>query len=543
MADGNGGQKVRLLVADDELIIREGIRSGIEWHRLGISLIGAAANGRAALELLQREPADILLTDINMPVMDGIELCRQARRLYPNLKIIVLSGYEEFEFAKQALEVSAMKYILKPFTREELEETLVDAASDIRRHMDMESDRELAMARLQESLPLLVENVLNRLVEGRIEPAEAVFKLQQLDIVLGNGLFVVLIVEQDQQTSGEEQSMRSGSGLMTVMMKDVLREALGDRHPGVVFSGLSDHAVCILRLERQELYEDVLDLAEALKSRLMQMLQVTVSIGVGGFKQGTAGIRESYREALESLQYRFLIGRGAVIPIEQINLGGGGDYFSIPDGYADRLVLAVRYGNTQGIRGEVDALMDYMKSHAGARTVELKLAVKELVSLVLRQLVQSGNRLREHMGGDFDPYRLIDGYPTMEDMQRGLSGLLLDISSYIHDKRSNRLRIAIRQAVQFINSHYHLEELSINMLSEELKMNTSYFSRLFKQETGATFTEYLTRVRIDKAKELLRTTTKRISEITYEVGLKDPYYFSTVFKKYNGVNPTEYREG
>lgn len=154
MAKGETAQAVRPLVADDEFIIRDGIRSHMNWAELIIRLIGAAENGKEALNMLADVPADILLTDIHMPVMDGIELCREARKRYPNMKIIILSGFEEFEFAMQALEVSVMKYLLKPFTRKELEEVLLDASSDIRHHQRLESNLQVTKVRLQDSLPL-----------------------------------------------------------------------------------------------------------------------------------------------------------------------------------------------------------------------------------------------------------------------------------------------------------------------------------------------------------------------------------------------------
>lgn len=542
MQTGEAPQPIKLLVADDEFIIREGIRSHINWTELGIRLMGAAENGKEALDMLADEPADILLTDVHMPVMDGIELCREARKRYPNLKIIILSGFEEFEFAKQALEVSAMRYLLKPFTRKELEEVLLDASRDIRHYRRLESNLEVTMVRLQESLPLLCENVLNRLVEGRLHPEEVRAKLELLDISLKGSRFVVLVAEKDHNDGRGAGQPGANEELMTVLMKDEFGMALKERGQGVVFSGLNANAVCILEVGPDDLYEQVLDFAEAVKARIQTALKLTVSIGVGAIRPGYAGIAVSYREAQESLAYRFLIGQDSVIPIDRINLSDSAAFFAIPEEYGERLAMAVRYGNNRGIRGELDSLFDYMRGGTGGKISELRLAVKDFLAMTLRQLGLSGNRLKDLYGTDFDPYTAIDRYKTMDDMYRGLCTMIQELSGYIHDKRGNKLRNVIQRAVDYIQSHYHLEELSINTLSEELSMNASYFSRLFKQETGATFTEYLTKTRLERAKELLKGTTKRISEITYEVGMKDPYYFSTLFKKYTGINPTEFRE-
>lgn len=152
---------MKLLIADDEALIRDGIRNHIDWGKYGIEIAGVEENGLAALRVLEKEPIDILVTDIRMPRMDGIELSREARRRYPNIKIIILSGYEEFEFAQQALELSVMKYLLKPFTRPELEEAVVQAKEEVDSMRRAERRMSVTMDQLRRSLPLLRDRYLN----------------------------------------------------------------------------------------------------------------------------------------------------------------------------------------------------------------------------------------------------------------------------------------------------------------------------------------------------------------------------------------------
>lgn len=536
---------VKLLVADDEYIIRDGIRKQIDWNGLGIELVGAVENGRIALELLKNDTIDILLTDIHMPFMDGIQLCREARKLHPNIKIVVLSGYEEFEFAKQALELSVMKYILKPFTRKELEEAVLQAKNEVTAHRMMETTLQVTMERLQESFPLLREKVLTRLVEGRLGQREARKKLEWLEVPLSGERSAVMIVEQDESYSPplqDEEGETKSSDLMLLMLRDEIERFLRNRAQALVFNGLNANVICILDQIDDQRHEDLYDIAVQIKAHLLDVINVSVSIGLGGVKRDFAGIAQSYREALEALEYRFLIGESSVIPIDYINLADSSAMFFLPEKHADNLVTATRIGNKAGIRGELDAIFAALRECSGLGIPAIRLCMKEFLVHTLRLLLQSGLRLKALYGNDFDPYSELDGYKTMDDMHRGLRELFIDISEFIRDKRGNKKRTVIEKAIELILTRYHIEELSINQLSEELQMNTSYFSRLFKQETGNTFTEYLTQIRIEKAKEMLLGTTLRVSEITFRIGMKDPFYFSTLFKKYTGLNPTDFRE-
>ncbi|GAA3408168.1 helix-turn-helix domain-containing protein [Paenibacillus hodogayensis] len=534
---------VKLLLADDELIIRDGIRNKMDWSGMGIELVGAAENGKVALDMLKNGPVDILLTDIHMPYMDGIQLCREARKLHPNIKIVVLSGYEEFEFAQQALEFSAMKYMLKPFTSRELEQIVLQAKQEVTGHRRAESTLQLTMKRLQESFPLLREKVLTRLVEGRMNEREARQKLDSLEIALTGERFAVWVVEPETVTipsAGAQNGVDAGE-LLLLMLRDEIEGFMRNRRRAVVFSGLNANIVCIVEGDDGEL-PHLFDLPETLKAHVFASLDMPVSIGLGGVKLGLEGIAGSYQEALEALEYRFLIGDNSVIPVDYINFEDEPDQVTISEKHIEKLTTAVRLGNKAGIRGELDAVFGAIRGSAGLPISDIKLYMKEFLAVALRQLLQSGVRLKEIYGKDFDPYSTVDHYRTMDDMQRGLRTMFAEISDFVRDKRGNKTRSVIQRAVEYIDVHYRIEDLSINRLSEELQMNTSYFSRLFKQEMGCTFTEYLTRTRIEKAKHLLRGTTMRVSEITFEVGLKDPFYFSTLFKKVTGVNPTEYRE-
>ncbi|PYI53985.1 response regulator [Paenibacillus flagellatus] len=545
---------VKLLLADDEPIIREGIRNKLDWDALGIELVGAAEDGKAALELLKSEPVDILLTDIHMPRMDGIQLGREARKLYPNIKIVILSGHEDFEFAKQALELSAMKYMLKPFTRSELEQAVLQAKREVAGYRQAESSLRLTMKRLQESYPLLRENVLTSLVEGRLNERGARQKLESLEIDLTGDRFAVWIVEPEppagRRTGAEHKPLSAGAADRggdaeeppLLRLRDGIEAYLRDRKRAAVSFGSGAGVICILEGDGPEDRDRLPDLAEGVKAHVRETMNVPVTIGMGGVKCGLEGIAESYREATEALAYRFWTCGSSVISAGSIRSLTEPGRFAVPEKHIEKLTAAALQGDEAGIRGELEAIFAFIRSRTGVSITEIKIGMKEFLAHALRRLPDSGARLAERYGKEYDPYSAVDRYRTMDEMEQQLHGLFLDLSDFVRDKRGGRTRTVIRKAIELIEAHYRVEDLSINRLAEELHMNASYFSRLFSQETGYTFTEYLTMTRLEKAKLLLRDTSLRVSEIAFEIGLRDPFYFSTLFKRYTGLKPTEYRE-
>lgn len=534
---------VKLLVVDDEFIIREGIKTKMDWNRLGVELVAVAENGYEALETLKAGPVDILITDIRMPVMDGIQLSREAMKLHPNLKIIILTGYEEFEYAKQALELSALSYMLKPFTKQELEDTILLAKREIIGHRTVESHLKITMERLEQSFPLLKERYLNQLVSERLPLKEIKSRLQLVDIHFQSDTFAVMIVELDKTDGLEQLPEHDGnSELLQLVVKDEAEQYLQTVQPSVVFSGLNSHIVCIIDIVKSDKHDELFELAENMKAYIENTLQVSVSVGIGGIKHGIKGIPESFREAMEAIEYRFLVGKSSIIPIDYINIQSEQTIAGLSDSHAERIIAVVRSGNKLGIRGELDAIFTTIKEMKTSSISDIKLYMKEFLVKTITRLLHSSIRLRDMYSRDYDPYSLVDDYQTINDMHKGIRTLYFDISDYIRDKRGNKQRKVIEKAIEEIQANYDNENLSIQMLSEQLQMNTSYLSRLFKQEAGNTFTEFLAKYRIEKAKQYLVETTLRVSEITYRVGLKDPFYFSTLFKKYVGQNPTDYRE-
>lgn len=534
---------MKLLIVDDEFLIRDGIQNKINWSDFGIEVVGSAENGEAALDVLKKEAVDILVTDIRMPKMNGLELSREARKLYPNIKIILLSGFEEFEFAKQALELSVMKYLLKPFTRKELEEAILQAMDEVKSMQRVEHQLVITMDRLQRSLPLLRERYLNEWVSGQLSAEELHGKLQMVDIQPGDGSFAVIVtvLDEAEQISPLHASANHSDVLSLLLVEDI-PQWIGSGQ-GHTFQSVKGAIVTILDGLRDA--EEGYKTAEIIKDRARQALGLTVSVGLGRLKPGSEGVAESYREALEAVEYRFLVGKNSIIPCDLITFNGSSKWTGIPDDLAETIISAIRTGKRDEMRAGLSLLFNTLKTGQRLSISDIKICMTEFLAKVLTDLLQTGVRLKDIYAKDvkeYNPYSAIADYKTIDDLQQGLGLLFGDLSGYILDRRGGKKRQMIELALDYIHSHYQEEDLSIYAVSEKLYINPTYFSRLFKQEVGCTFTDYLTKTRLEGAKQWLKGSSHRVSEIAFMVGFKDPFYFSTLFKKQVGMNPTEFRE-
>lgn len=530
---------IKLLAVDDEPIILNGIKNYVKWDRLGIQLIGAEANGIKALETLKNNPVDILVTDINMPYMNGIELSREAKKLYPDIKIILLTGYEEFEYARQAIDIGALKYLLKPFTRLELEETIRIAKEQLEERIRLEEDISLLKKRVEKSFPLLKERYLNRLITGELTENISL-TLSSVEIELRAKMFSVILIQIDDKTEFNKLSIKATEkDIINAYMKEIIYDSLKTNSNSLIFNSYDGKTVCIFSDYNEEA---VVEFAEKIRAYVKATYGITVSIGLGKAYEGLGNIYKSYEEAKEALEYRFLLGDNSIIPIEYINFSADTSTEKTASINASELISAVKSGDKASVRHLLKCFSDEIQNNKGISIVDIRLDLKQLVSRIILELLQSTARLKDIFSEDYDPYSQIDSYETLQEMCEGVESFLNSISSFIIDKRGNKKRSIIEKSLDFINSNYHEYELSINEVSEYISMNTSYYSRLFKQEMGITFTEYINKLRVEKAKMLLKNSVLRVSEISYKIGFKDPFYFSTIFKKYTGVNPTEYRE-
>ena len=518
----------KVFFVEDEIITREGIRDNIDWRASGFEFCGEASDGELALPLLRAAQPDVLITDIKMPFMDGLQLSKVVREHMPWVKIVILSGHDEFEYAQKAIGLGVTDYLLKPVTVQKLQTVL----HKLNIQLDQERMEKERLKELQEQVEdhreSLRERLLFRLIVGAVSPMEAVEKgqLLGLDLIARHYLVVILKLEPGDRTEryDHEEYQQVQRSLTEVAQKNpdilVLKRDWGD-------------SILVMKGNTREYLEEERDLLLEEICQAVSRTRYRLTIGVGASKERIADVRHSFVDALVHIQN----------PAEE---SGGELNQSFAQGEFLKLdKSAVENYLRCGSRDEFDQFFDAYLLPLSETTLRSTL----IKNYVFVDVILATAKLIHELGGDID--NLLPELNSIEMISSSVKSVkqlrdeaykFISIGLAYRDSHLNGQHAhLIRQTKEYIEHHYTNPGLSLSEVAAQANLSAGHFSAVFSQETRQTFKEYLTEVRINKARELLRMTTLRSAEIAYQVGYNDPHYFSTVFKKNTGLSPIEFR--
>ena len=530
----------RIILVDDEEEVRKSIIQKIQWEAVGFEVAGDAENGRDALEKLEVLEPDVVLTDIRMPYMDGLALAEKIHQKYPSMKVVIFSGYDDFEYAQRAIKLDVTEYILKPVNAEELTALL----KKIRRSLDEEIEQRRDVSRLRESyrssLPIIREHFLNDLVRGGLEEETISKNLVEYDIPIADaGQWVVAVVHVEKEEIGAgNTSFHREKELIPISVRQLVEEKLKGYCRFAACSVSSELAV-IAALDGEESKNGLIDLLGDICRESRRVLEVSITVGIGCGSDSLTGINRSFKSAMNALGYAAIVGSGSTIYINDVEpVSRGKLQFDGTD--ESRLITAVKFGPEENIRGVIGELVGKMED----APVHFRQYQAYLLGIVntLTQLVQQYDLdLSEMFGAEMDYFEIFTNRPKREALQRWLLEATLRMNRAMNEARDNTTRNVIREARQYIQDHYQDPELSVEKICSHLHLSPAYFSTIFKKETGQAYIAYLTELRLNKAVELLNTTDDKTYLIAARVGYQEQNYFSYVFKKRFGVSPTKYR--
>lgn len=514
----------KVFFVEDEIVTREGIRDNVDWRADGYELCGEAPDGEMALPLLQATKPDVLITDIKMPFMDGLQLSKIVRERMPQIKIVILSGHDEFEYAQEAIKLGVTEYLLKPVTVQDLRHVLQRVA----RRMDEEGKEQARLAKLQaqvdENRAALIERLLLKLLVGAISLTEAIeqSELLGLDLVARCYLVVVIRIASTGQPEPVDYSEyhRVQESVADLVLKNpdafLLRKDL-------------EELVLIIKGNTPEYLEEDKDLLLEQIGERVDRNSFKLCTGVGTAKHHIADIGQSFIEALGQIQPPAQDSNAGVETVELLKVDKS----------------AVQEYLTCGVKEDFDSFFNAFILPLGAPA--FKSAI--LKNYIFLDLLFTTARFVQELGGDVDTV-----LPELDQIETILANIktIEQLNEYAHqilgralafrDNQTGSLHAGvILQAKQYIDQHFTDPEMSLSSVARRVGHSACHFSTVFGEETGQTFKEYLTQTRIKRAKELLRTTTLRSSEISDQVGYNDPHYFSLVFRKCTGLAPKEFR--
>lgn len=537
----------RIILVDDEEEVRQSIIRKIDWKSAGFCVVGDAENGQEALEKVEALEPDLILTDIRMPYMDGLSLAERVRQKYPSVKIVIFSGYDDFEYAKQAIKLNVTEYILKPVNVEELTAILKRIKTNLDEEIEQKRNVSLLRENYIRSLPILREQFLNELVVSPVPEEELEARLGEYDIPLGGAkkwVAASIDIEPEEYGKGDQLPLHKEKDLIPISVMQIVGEKLGNYCRSSVFTTSRtsrDQLALIAAIDGDNSHTGLIDVLGDICKETKKILEVPITIGIGHSCQKLGEVSSSYKAAMDALGYKAIVGAGSTIyinDVEPVNVGK----LSFDGKDEAELIAAIKFGPREKINEAVQNVIDKMsdaKVHFRQCQAYMLSVGSSMIRLIQQYDLDLAQLSEEELGED--TFAIIPKMQKKEDFARWLLLAALRMNQAMNQERDNTMKQVIQKAKEYIMDHYQDTELSVEKICRQLHMSPAYFSTMFKKETGQAYTSYLTQVRLDKAVELLNKTDDKTYVIASKVGYQEQNYFSYVFKKRFGVSPTKFR--
>lgn len=545
----------KLILVDDEDDVRVGILQEIDWESYGFELVETAENGREAFNIVERVIPDVVITDIKMPFMDGLTLSELIKNRYPTTKIIILTGFDEFEFAQRAIKLHIDEYVLKPFSAQELINALVKVKSRIDEEIAQKEDIQALREYYRESIPVLRNNFLTLLITRKLPNREIQEKSTNYDINLNGNGFVASIISIDKNTDSygddnldgavkNEQMGFKLSGdrdLSLFAVLNITEEVINKHALGMVFIHNNDVVVLTVCSEsdRESIISRTLTVLEEVRLSIEKFLKFTVTVGIGTACNDISNICLSYNDAFLALDYRLILGNNRIICIDDLEIR------SVKKIQFDELkehifIRCIKVGTLKEINETINNLF--------REVFDIKISYKdyqiyllEMLTCILKAVKDSNIDIDDIFGVNANLFAEISKFADIQEVKDWVIGICARIANSIASNRQHTYNLLVKSAEEYIQNHYHESDITINKVCNYLHISPAYFSSIFKKQTKTTFINYLTQIRLDSAKKLLSMTNLKSFEIAERVGFADANYFSYSFKKNLGISPSEYR--
>jgi two-component system response regulator YesN len=522
-----------MLVDDEEDVIQAIIRK-IDWESIGFTVAGYAENSLDALELADKEAPDVVMTDIRMPYMDGLQLAGELKKRFPTIKIIIFSGFDEFEYAHEAIRLEAEEYILKPIDADELTAVFRRLHDSLDRETSEKRDVEKLRKYYMESLPLLRENVYSSLIEGIIREKSIDTYLKDYQIDLTGPHFAVAVIH----TANEHDPEGPGPLLLGISVRKLAEERFSPAWRAKFFSYLGN-TVLILQMDSPDALPELTDEGDRFCRLAKHVCGATVTVGIGRVCSSVINLPEAYQGARDAVSYRILYGAGRAISITEISphqheLPAIGEEDLIRD-----VLKTVKMNDQSALK---EAVAGYITA-VGKRSSSLQeyhYFIMNLVSELFRFTIHNQLNPDEVLGDSDVLYRRIQQM-EIPKLEEWLYEVCIRMQEEIRDQRDSATRSFTFRATEYVQDNYSDQNLNIDKICSVLGVSAAYFSTVFKKQTGQTFINYLTDYRMERAVRLLLETEEKTYVIAEQVGYSDSNYFSYAFKKKYGVSPTVYR--
>ncbi len=546
--DTGGNKMLKTFLVEDEVVVRETIKKMIPWEEHGFCLVGEAADGEMALPLIRKTKPDLLITDIKMPFMDGLTLARMVKKDMPEIRIVILSGYDDFNYAKQAIGIGVEDYLLKPITKK----AFIERLEEIRSHYEKQQDQKAYYEKFYREIQAYEKNssrdFFEALVSGRMNIGEIYERAERLGIDIAAEAYNIIIFTLD----SEENALGryEGPSGWENQVHEKIENLFLNHEYAMLFRNTAFSYAVLIRGNR----EDIEEKTDQCINELWKILDSGDSTGrwflaAGEPVERLSGVKHSYHAASRAFARRYFaedhVMRYQSVKQEEES-SGKNDLQKMQQVDVNALnpaILQKFLGS--GLLEETD---EFVKNYFRA------IGTEPMQSLVFRNYVVLNVRFSvlsflKKLDAKLEEKDLKETEQVLDTTSKSMEAAVEYSENLIRkaielrdENTGNQSRGILKDAMEYINEHYMDEEISLNVVAGSVNVSSNHFSALFSQNMGQTFSEKLTSLRMEKARELLRCTALRSSEIAGKVGYKDAHYFSYIFKKTQGMTPSDYRK-
>ena len=537
---------LKTFLAEDEIVVRENIKKMVPWEQYGFELVGEASDGEMALPLIKKLKPDLLITDIKMPFMDGLTLCKVVKKELPDIKIVILSGYDDFNYAKEAIGIGVEDYLLKPITKNAFLERLCEIRSRYEHEKSQREYYEQFHREMQEYEQNSSRDFFEGLISGTMDMGEMYERADKLGLDIVAEAYNILIFTLESENAAAGQSETYSEWEARALEK--IEGLFADHSYAMLFRNNVFSYGVLVKEQKDNPGKNTRDCVESIQEILSDApAGQPWFIAAGELVERLSNMKHSYNTAAQTYARRYMYDGHILyyrdLKEEELAKDDGRYLKKVDINAMDPAIIQKFLGS--GLKEETgNFVRDYF--HAIGKEPMTSMVFRSYVILNVRFSVLSflnrmgycASALEESDTED----ALEQGGASMEAAMAYAEKMLQKAIEIRDENSGNKNRDILENSIEYIKTHYMDENMSLNAVAQVANISANHFSALFSQNIGQTFIEYLTGIRMEHAKELLRCTGKRASEIALEVGYKDSHYFSYLFKKTQGMTPSDYRK-
>ncbi|REE85136.1 two-component system response regulator YesN [Paenibacillus taihuensis] len=540
----------RVLIVDDEKEIREGLRLRFPWSDFSIDLdeVYTADDGESALLLTEELNPDMIVTDIKMSRMSGLEFIQSLRQRGGfSGKSIVISGYDDFDLVKQAMQLGAIDYVLKPINIDELSQVVTKAVGQIREERLDKQNKLLLENQVHFALPKMQEEMLREAAENEYNPyweTRMMHRLGnlQLEWLTQHNLALMIIEVDDLKAIDQGRLYRKEKELVLFGISNVVKQTLEEdyRCPSALYCDAKSRFVIVLSCMQQEQLARIKDIAVTCIDRINGYVKVKVSVGLASSIGGIKQLHKLFQEATDVLEHKAVYGGNRLLVRQDI--GVDAEFCEVSLSNLNEVMDLIRYGSIDEIRTVMQAFSDFVRTWSTTHIRDIQQKIFEWLLELFKKAAAAGWKERSWEKNPIAIWDQLEQYDTLDSLRVQVESYVLAIAEDLHNQLVQQPQSQIiSEAEKFIQRNY-ADNLTLHTVSLEVHVTPVWLSKLFKKEKRQTFLEYLTEVRIEKAKEMLSDVSNKIYQVSQEVGYRDPVHFTKLFKKNVGHTPKEYRK-